>query len=159
VKPVKLHGMDKMGLRRRLSLDDEFYFYSMIPLSWVARADLSHRVMGNQYTPPHIMASMESYRPDLAQSMIINFPSGEQLKHTVSWHPAKKLEQNLQQSSDNRPRRVPPGSCPKNLVCGQNKNRGTNIDFTVLKSYGGSYGEFSELGFPHNYAQKKIART
>ena len=32
MKPVKLHGMDKMGLRRRLSLDDESYSYSMIPL-------------------------------------------------------------------------------------------------------------------------------
>ena len=61
MKPVKLHGMDKMGLRRRLSLDDESYSYSMIPLSGVARADLSHQVMGNQHTPRNILASMESY--------------------------------------------------------------------------------------------------
>jgi hypothetical protein len=120
MKPVKLHGMDKIGLRRRLSLDDEIYSYSMIPLPEVARADLgadlSHQVMGNQHTPPHIMASMESYCPDLAQSTIINFPSGEKLKHTVSWHHAKKLGQNLRPSSDNRPRRAPPSSCPKKPV-------------------------------------------
>jgi hypothetical protein len=117
MKPVKLHGMDKMGLRRRLSLDDESYSYSMIPLSGVARADLSHHVMGNQHTPPHILAtSMGSYCPDLAQSTIINFPPGEQLKHTVSWHHAKKLGRNLQPSSDNRPRRAPLGSCPKKPV-------------------------------------------
>ena len=116
MKPVKLHGMDKMGLRRRLSLDDESYSYSMIPLSGVARADLSHQVMGNQHTPLDILASMESYWLDLAQSTIINFPSGDQLKHAVSWHPAKKLGRNLQPSSDNRPRRAPPGSCPKKLV-------------------------------------------
>ena len=61
MKPVKLHGMDKMGLRRRLSLDDESYSYSMIPLSGVARADLSHQGLGNQHTRPHILASMESY--------------------------------------------------------------------------------------------------
>jgi hypothetical protein len=61
MKPVKLHGMDKMGLRRRLSLADESYSYSMIPLSRVARADLSpHEVMGNQRTPPKILASIES---------------------------------------------------------------------------------------------------
>jgi hypothetical protein len=108
MKPVKLHGMDKMGLRRRLSLDDESYSYSMILLSRVARADLSRQVMGNQHTPPHILASMGSYCPDLAQLTIINFPSGEQLKHTVSWHPAKKLGRNLQPyiSSDDRPRRA-----------------------------------------------------
>jgi hypothetical protein len=117
MKPVKMHGMDKMGLRRRLSLDDEFYSYSMIPLSRVARGDLSHQAMGNQHTPPQKLAIMESYYPDLAQSTIINFPSGEQLKHTVSWHPAKKLGRNLQPSSDNRPRRAPPGSsCPKKPV-------------------------------------------
>jgi hypothetical protein len=75
---------------------DESYSYSMIPLSGVARADLSHQVMGNQHTPPYILASMGSYCTDLAQSTIINFPSGEQLKHTVSWHPAKKLGRNLQ---------------------------------------------------------------
>jgi hypothetical protein len=77
MKPVKLHGMDTMGLRRRLPLDDESYSYSMIPLSGVARADLSHQVMGNQHTPPHILASMAmgGYYPDLAQSTIINFPS------------------------------------------------------------------------------------
>ena len=51
MKPVKLHGMDKMGLRRRLSLDDKSYSYRMIPLSGVARADLSHQVMGNQHSP------------------------------------------------------------------------------------------------------------
>ena len=116
MKLVKLHGMDTMGLRRRFSLDDESYSYSMIPLSGVARADLSHHVMGNQHTPPHILASMGSYCPDLAQSTIINFPPGEQLKHTVSWHPAKKLGGNLQPSRDNRPRRAPLGSCPKTPV-------------------------------------------
>ena len=61
MKPVKLHGMDKMGLRRRLSLDDESYSYSMIPLLGVPRADLSHQGLGNQHTRPHILASMESY--------------------------------------------------------------------------------------------------
>ena len=61
MRPVKLHGMDKMGLRRRLSLDDESYFYSMIPLSGVARADLSHQGLGNSSTTPPIPDSMESY--------------------------------------------------------------------------------------------------
>ena len=61
MKPAKLHGMDEMGLRRRLLLDDESYSYSIIPLSGVARADISHQVMGNQHTPFDILASMESY--------------------------------------------------------------------------------------------------
>ena len=74
MNPVKLHGVDKMGLRRRLSLDDESYSYGMIPLSGVDRADLSHQVMGNQHAPPNTLASMESYWLDLAQSTIIKFP-------------------------------------------------------------------------------------
>jgi hypothetical protein len=32
------------------------------------------------------------------------------------------------------------------------ENRGTNIDF-ALKSYGRPFGEFSEPGFPHNFAK------
>jgi hypothetical protein len=122
MKRVKLHGMDKMGLRRRLLLDDESYSYSMIPLFGVARADLSHQVMKNHHTPPHILASMGSYCPDLAQSTIINFPWGEQLKHTVSCHLANKLGRNLQPSSDHWPRRAPPGSCPKKACTDKKEN-------------------------------------
>ena len=33
------------------------------------------------------------------------------------------------------------------------ENPGTNVDFAVLKSYGRSYGEFSEPGSPHNFAE------
>ena len=34
------------------------------------------------------------------------------------------------------------------------ENPGTNVDFAVFKSYGASYGEFSEPGFPHTIAKK-----
>jgi hypothetical protein len=57
IKPVKLHGMDKMGFRRMLSLDDESHSYSMIPLLGVARDDLSPHAMGNQPTPLKILTS------------------------------------------------------------------------------------------------------
>jgi hypothetical protein len=42
------------------------------------------------------------------------------------------------------------------------ENPGTNIDLAVFelknKSYGGSYGEFSEPGLPHNFAPKNDRR-
>ena len=112
IKPVKLHAMDKMGLRRQFSLDDESYSYSMIPLSGVARVDLSHQVMGNQHTPPHILASMGSYCPDLAQSTIINFLSGEQLEHTVSWQIRSKFATiEWQPTSTCAPKFLPKKTC------------------------------------------------
>jgi hypothetical protein len=40
---------------------------------------------------------------------------------------------------------------------GKMENSGTNVDFAFFclkkKSYGRSYGEFSEPGFPHNFAK------
>jgi hypothetical protein len=41
---------------------------------------------------------------------------------------------------------------------GQMENPDINIDFAVFfkkKSYGGSYGEFFEPGFPHDFAPKQ----
>jgi hypothetical protein len=37
---------------------------------------------------------------------------------------------------------------------GKIENPGTHVDLAVFKIvHGGSYGEFSERGFPHNFAQ------
>jgi hypothetical protein len=39
------------------------------------------------------------------------------------------------------------------------ENPGANVDLAIFQSSGGSYGEFSEPDFPHNFAPKNGRRN